>query len=227
MRNWHVYHGIAICPTQPATMATKATTNQETAIASEHLLRLLARLSPQRDRAWQEYASLRKKLVMFFEPHAEAEEMAEDVLDRIAQKEDSYEIINVVEFAFGVARNLRKEMYRRDAARVPVTDDSSFPVEQSGPESGWIAGIDSEKKRRYFSICMQQLSAEERRLVLEYFPDDEQPPDERRQKLAEELKISPGALRTRMTRLRERLEHCCGRCLSGKHQSGRHQGWEQ
>ncbi len=207
-------------------MGTKAVTNQATPPDREHLLRLLARLSPQRERAWQEYASLRKKLVMFFEPHAEAEELAEDVLDRIARKEDSYQIINVAEFAFGVARNLRKEMYRRDSARVSATDDGSFPVEQSGPESGLIASIDSEKKKRCFFICMQQLSAEERRLILEYFPDDEEPPDERRQKLAAELKISSGALRTRMTRLRERLEHCCGRCISRKRQSV-HQGWEQ
>ncbi|HEV2990647.1 MAG TPA: hypothetical protein VG759_19580 [Candidatus Angelobacter sp.] len=208
-------------------MGAKALTNQETETDREHFSRLLARLSPQRERAWQEYASLRKKLVMFFEPRADAEEMAEDVLDRIARKDGSYSIINVAEFAFGVARNLRKEMYRRDSARVSATDDSSFPVEPSGPESGLIASIDNEKKRRCFSICIQQLSAEERRLILEYFPDDEEPPDERRQRLAAELKISSGALRTRMTRLRERLELCCGRCLSGKHQSGRHQGSDQ
>src|ERR1700730_14314988 len=103
-------------------MGTKAVMDQKPQAGREHFLRLLARLSPDREQAWQEYACLRQKLVMFFEPHLEAEDLAEAVLDRIAKKEDSYGISNVAEFAFGVARNLRNETYRKDSARVPAPD---------------------------------------------------------------------------------------------------------
>jgi hypothetical protein len=78
----------------------------------EDFRRLLRRLSSDPLEAWQAYETLRQKLIMFFAYHycSQAEELAEDVLDRIAKKSDSYEITNVIEFAFGVARNVRKEV---------------------------------------------------------------------------------------------------------------------
>jgi DNA-directed RNA polymerase specialized sigma24 family protein len=208
-------------------MGTKAVMDQKPEAGREHFLRLLARLSPDRERAWQEYACLRQKLVTFFEPHLEAQELAEAVLDRIAKKEDSYGITNVTEFAFGVARNLKKETYRKDLARVPTSNGEDFPVEESGPENVLIESIDGEKQRKCFFVCMQHLTSEERHLIFEYFPNDEQQPDERRHKLAQRLNVTAGALRTRMTRLREKLESCCGRCIAGKYQNGISQGWDQ
>jgi DNA-directed RNA polymerase specialized sigma24 family protein len=208
-------------------MVTKAVIDQKPEAGREHFLRLLARLSPDRERAWQKYASLRQKLVTFFEPHLEAEELAENVLDRIAKKEDSYEITNVAEFAFGVARNLKKETYRRDLAKVPASDGGDFPVDGPGPENALIETIDGEKQRRCFFVCMQHLTSEERDLIFEYFPNDEEQPDERRHKLAQRLNVTSGALRTRMTRLREKLESCCGRCIAGKYQNGISQGCNQ
>jgi DNA-directed RNA polymerase specialized sigma24 family protein len=208
-------------------MSTKAVMDQKPEVGREHFLRLLARLSPDREQAWQEYASLKQKLVTFFEPHLEAEDLAEAVFDRIAKKEDSYGITNVVEFAFGVARNLRKETYRRDLAKIPASDGGDFPVDGSGPENTLIETIDGEKQRKCFFVCMQHLTSEERHLIFEYFPNDEEQPDERRQKLAQKLNLTAGALRTRMTRLREKLESCCGRCIAGKYQNGTGQGWDQ
>lgn len=193
----------------------------------DDFLRLLARLSPERERAWQEYARLRQKLVMFFEPHLEAEELAEDVLDRIAQKEDTYPISNVTEFAFGVARNLRKETYRRDQAKVSVADDEDLPAGKSKSENTLIDAIDTEKKRRCFSLCLEHLNPEQRRWIFEYFPADDWQLDERRHQLAQKLNLSGGALRTRMTRLREKLENCCGRCVGGQRKNGTRPGLDQ
>ncbi|HLJ26128.1 MAG TPA: hypothetical protein VKY85_05420 [Candidatus Angelobacter sp.] len=184
------------------------------------LQRLLARLDSDEGRAWQEYEKLRQKLVMFFEPRLEASELAEEVLDRIACKADSYEIINVVEFAFGVARNLRKESFHGSSTLVHLVGDEHLIAGCGNPETDFFDASDFARKRECFSYCLQQLSPEDRQLILEYYPPDDKDLEQRRRRLAAETGLNWGTLRTRMVRLRNRLAECCTRCYrQGLHNS--------
>jgi len=178
----------------------------------EDFRRLLARLDPDPAQAWQAYYTLRKKLVLFFEHscNTDAEDLAEEALDRIAKKADSYEIENVVEFAFGVARNLRREAFRQQAVWQPMNDAAGDQLAARGPdpEKAIVENIDNERKLKRLLKCMERLSASERRLLLEYYPPESDNLEGRRQELAASLGINLGALRTRMVRLREKLEEC-------------------
>ena len=171
------------------------------------LKHLLARLHHDEVRAWQEYDKLRRKLVMFFEPHLEAPELAEEVLDRIARKSES--INNIVEFAFGVARNLRKETFHGALHVVHLEDEQELASKDGDPERDFLVASDAACKRECLKQCLQQLSLSDRKLILSYYPPDDEDLEQRRRQLAEETGMNWGALRTRVVRLRSRLAECC------------------
>lgn len=173
------------------------------------LKQLLARLHQNEEQAWQEYDKLRQKLVMFFEPHFEAPELAEEVLDRIAKKSDSYPISNVAEFAFGVARNLRKEALHKASSLVYPVDADRLASTQETVEANFLESRDVALRRACFQRCLQQLKPGDRQLILSYYPPDDENLEIHRRKLAETTGMNWGALRTRVVRLRNRLAECC------------------
>src|SRR5713226_5159583 len=99
-------------------------TSRNREVNPESFKRLLAHLDTDPIRAWGGYDVLRRKLAMFFHfTHSfDAEELAEETLERVAKTLESREVESVVEFAFGVARNVRKEAYRRSSTRIHVSD---------------------------------------------------------------------------------------------------------
>jgi RNA polymerase sigma factor (sigma-70 family) len=194
-------------------MVSGSAVRRKREVNPEDFKRLLARFHADPAQAWQAYYTLRRKLVVFFEHSGnfEAEELAEEALDRIAKKADAFEIENVAEFAFGVARNLRREAFRERAAWKPMTDAAGDQLAVKGPdpEKTIIENIDANRNLKRLVKCLQQrLSASERRLLLEYYPTERENLESRRQELADSLGINLGALRTRMVRLREKLEEC-------------------
>ncbi len=181
-------------------------------VTHEEFRRLLARLDLIPVRAWQKYDDLRRKLVMFFGPQSAAEDLADEVLDRIAKKPDSENIINVAEFAAGIARNVRRENWQKTAITLQMPEDLDLPDRNRSPESSMLETIDGQRKRECYSQCMRLLAPEDRRLILEYHPAELGKVEESRQELAASLAISNGALRSRVGRLRASLEDCCRNC---------------
>jgi hypothetical protein len=190
-------------------------------VSAEDFRRLLRRLDAEPERAWEIYDGLRRKLITFFErlPAGDAVELAEEVLDRIARKEEPYEIRNAVEFAFGVARNLRKEALRKAAARIDVPDLAALEdprTREMALENRLIDKIESERRLRCVLRCLDGWREDDQRLLLAYYPVDDEGLQEVRQKLADSRCMTIHALRTRMCRLRERLEACFrSRCAHG------------
>ena len=171
---------------------------------------LLARLDPDPALAWQAYEELRKKLCAYFENNHlfDSDELAEEVLDRIAEKADVQALKNIAEFAFGVARNLRKEHRRQSLLRVELPALELIEDTRGGedPETAMVDRIEANRKLECFRNCMRSLSPAERDLIHRYFPPETSNLEEERRSLAAYLAISAGALRTRMARIREKLE---------------------
>ena len=184
-------------------------------IQAEDFRRLLARLDADPVHASEAYERLRADLVRFFnrnQNHLEAEELADKALDEVARKPDSYEIKNVYHFAIGVARYLQMEKSRRGGANIHMVDNQSVADLEQDPENAALQRIDHTRRLACFARCMQALKAEERWLVLEYYPADSGDLEERRRRLARLLGIDAGALNSRMNRLRAKLGKCCGSC---------------
>lgn len=174
---------------------------------------LLQRLAPDRELAGKRYEQLRSRLLSLFEYRgcAHVEELADETLDRAARRlqemGDDFVGSDPSRFVYGVAWNVARESFRRPRA-IPLPDR----WEGSGPSAA-PADEEGERERACLERCLELLSAGERSLVLGYFEGEKGARIERRSTLAQELGISPNALRLKIHRLTGRLRDCVSRCL--------------
>jgi DNA-directed RNA polymerase specialized sigma24 family protein len=78
------------------------------------------------------------------------------------------------------------------------------PVENRDERSEWLEN------------CLRELPLESRQLVLQYYKEDKRQNIDARAALAARLGIPLNALRSRVQRLRDRLEHCVRRAMQRK-----------
>ena len=182
-----------------------------TKISTQDFKTLLERLHHDPERAWELYAELRQKLVLYFGRHGHsflAAELAEEVLDEIANKPDSQPIEDVMTFAFGVARNVQLRIPRRSRYEVPMPNAADIAISCESPADIILRAIDRRQKLKCFLECLRQMSYRDRISILEYYPAESEGLEERREKLAKTLGIDIRALRTRMFRLRNAIVKC-------------------
>lgn len=174
---------------------------------------LLAELDADRERAAEKYLLLRRNLSRFFETRgfSAADEAADEVCNRLSRKIESGETFeNVSIYALGVARYLALEL-RKSPDRKTSDDIPEIAVLPLDDEAG-----ERESKLDCLNLCLGELPEENRRLITAYYEGDGRSKIENRQKLAEKLGIPNNALRNRVVRLRDKLEHCLAKCLRRK-----------
>lgn len=177
------------------------------------LNRLLLRLDADPAVAWEQYRSLHSRLTKFFEwnHYASPEELAEDVLDRVARKPENEQIRDVSEFVIGVARNVLREAYKK-SRRVSHIEDSpggeESLAENRDREEEIVSGIDRQNRLEALRECLDGLKPADRSLALDYYSAEEEKQKVHRQKLATAAALTMIALRVRANRLRDKLEKC-------------------
>jgi DNA-directed RNA polymerase specialized sigma24 family protein len=177
---------------------------------------LLRRLDGRPERAGEKYETIRWKLVKFFKWSCclAAEDLADITLNRVARKLTAEEIQDVEAFTWGVARKIRQEAQKKDLKTMSlqslpgkgIVSDAGASVEALHKK------IQSQKELRCLHQCLQRLSAEDRMLFLAYRVDKGHYMESRKN-LAKQFELTPGALRVRIIRIREKLEQCLDRCL--------------
>ena len=185
-------------------------------VSSEDFMRLLERLGPDLESAWQKYDELRLKLVVYFESfghHVEAEDLADESLNRIAKKPEDYPIDDLPILALGFARNIRRETLKKQAQTLHPTFNNAHAGKEPNPETIVISKIDRERRINCFASCLRGLMHHERLMILKYYPDEASNLEEIRSRLAETLGIEKGTLATKVARLRKILESCCSKCF--------------
>lgn len=187
-------------------------------INTDDLRRLLKRLvpysehqnseHPDSEQAWEAYEELQRKLITFFDHNScqvEAGELADEVLDRIARKPESFQIISMHKYAHRVAENVLREHWRRQRRHVSLVTSGS-PGKNANAEARILDLIYRKEKNYWFSNAMLRLSREERELILSYYPSENDELEERRQRLSEQYNMTMVELRTEMARLRSKME---------------------
>jgi len=165
---------------------------------------LLAWLAPNRDQAGQKYEEIRQRLIRIFTARAcnEAEDLADETINRVASKlpqiGDAYSGDRALYF-YAVANNVHLEFLRRKPppAVVVLSDDS----------------LEAEKRFRCLETCLENLSADNRELVIQYYQDEKLARINQRKILAQRLGVAPNALRIRACRIRASLLKCVEKCL--------------
>jgi DNA-directed RNA polymerase specialized sigma24 family protein len=180
-------------------------------VTPEAFARLLERLDPNADRAAEEYEKLRRALEKFFDWRGSRSpaECADETLDRLIARLGGGDLVeDVRRFAYGVARLVLLEEQRHHA-RVPIEAHASL----SHLSVDTPRGAD-DPLPDCFEACLERLPAEARGLVLAYYVSEGQAKIDNRQQLARAAGISSTALRSRVHRLRDRLERCAEACTA-------------
>ncbi len=190
------------------------------------LQRLIRRLDPDPENAWQKYRDLRERLVKFFQwnQSQDPEESADEVLDRVGRKPDEEEIRNVAEFVIGVARNVLREGYKKSQRESHIDGwegGGESLAEPRDREEEIVSGLDHHTRLEALRRCLEDLKPEERSLAIDYYSAVEEKQKEHRRKLAAAAGVTMITLRVRANRLRDRLENCVDNGLHARRSQAR------
>jgi DNA-directed RNA polymerase specialized sigma24 family protein len=153
------------------------------------------------------YEALRRRLLRFFRLHApaQAEELADVALDRLARRlDEGVEVAQVASYVLGIARLVALEARAKERRRQSA-EDGDWPAED---EESVQERAQDERDAAALSACLEEAGADARGLILDYYGADGAERIRVRQRLAGRLGVSLNALRNRALRLRERLEAC-------------------
>lgn len=172
--------------------------------------RLLERLHPDPDEAAAEYEHLRHALTRFFDWRGAwpPDECADEALDRLARRlEEDTAVTNLRSYAYGIARLVLLERRRQP---------QMTPIDEAPELAGAAAPVASPEDRLHdcFERCLGNIDAENRSLLLRYYDFERQAKIANRRRLAAALGLSDNALRSRIQRLRDRLEQCIENCAA-------------
>jgi len=175
---------------------------------------LLARLDSDAERAGAEYERLRRTLVKFFEWRGVdlPDVCADEALDRLARRlEEDATIRDPRGYAHGVARHLLLEQRRR-----PLFTSIEAIVPHTTHAAADPADEEDERMRACLDRCLEQMAPDQRSVILGYYEGERHVKIARRRQLAEALGLSENALRSRVQRLRNRLQECVEACLEAR-----------
>jgi len=200
---------------------------KEWVLTKEALDKLLACLDKNREQAASRYEIIRRKLMKYFECRrcCFPEDLADETINRVARKIFEGKEIWTTEpanYFYGVARNVLKE-YRgnpeRDFSPLETISSLTHPCESALRQQEMESERnDLEHQLACLEYCLQQLSPENRRIIINYYQGEKGERIKNRRLIAERLGIPTNALRIRVHRIREKLEQSVAerlRCLQG------------
>ncbi|HEU4386781.1 MAG TPA: sigma-70 family RNA polymerase sigma factor [Blastocatellia bacterium] len=165
---------------------------------------LLRWLDPDRDRAAKKYEDIRIRLTKVFEGRGcvNPEDLTDETIDRVASRLDDvaarYEGEPFLYF-HGVARLIYLE-YSRKRINPPQTSIATAPQE-------------IEEKYDCLDECLSRLTPRNRELILLYYRHERRTKIDSRREIAQQLGVSPNALRIRAHRIKDVLGDCISECM--------------
>jgi DNA-directed RNA polymerase specialized sigma24 family protein len=179
-------------------------------LTQEAFDKLLASFGEDRESAGLKYIEVRSNLMRFFEWRGSPypEDHADETINRVAKRLlEGEEIRNPSGYCIGVARMILLEINKERARdQEALNEMASSQVAASDPQ-------ESESQIECLRVCLQNLSADNRELIIEYYQGEKGAKIENRKRLVERFGIAVNTLRMRALRLRERLQDCVRDCL--------------
>ncbi|HLG14936.1 MAG TPA: hypothetical protein VJH03_10605 [Blastocatellia bacterium] len=172
--------------------------------------KLLAHLDADRERAGEKYEMIRRKLVRFFEWRGSVfpEDHADEVINRVAKKiDEEEEIRDLKNYFYGVARLFFLETLKEREKEAAALEHLPQPLSDTEERD------ESAPRLECLEMCLRNLTAENRELIIEYYRKEKGAKIENRKTLAKRLGMPLNALRIRTHRIRARVEECAIDCL--------------
>lgn len=164
---------------------------------------MLKWLDSDREQAAMKYEDIRRRLIKIFtgRASADAEDLADETINRVTSK--LHEVENFTgdrrRYFFGVANKVYLEYLRRKLPQPPPLP----PVDSNQVELEY----------QCLEHCIQNLTKENRELLLAYYGAEGRAKIDNRRLLAEKMGIAPNALRLRAHRIRKMLLECVEKCI--------------
>src|SRR5262249_37221879 len=180
-------------------------TGQKWALTQTAFDGLLACLDSNRDLGADRYLRMRRDLVRLFEWRGchTPDDYADETINRCARKiEQGEEIRDVATYAVGVARMILREMCRDRSRQARSLDETPEPC--AWPEMR----SDLEHRVEALRLSLEELSHDDRFLILNYYEGDKSDKIKTRKMLSELFGIGASSLRMRAMRIREKLQLC-------------------
>ena len=178
-------------------------TGREWVLTGEALAQFLSCLDADPEQAGRKYEVIRQKLVKIFDWRGARfpEECADETINRVARKlEYGQTIRDIPTYCQGVARLVFLETLKKAENRQVSFDElKAVPVAPMRPE-------DDHAQRKCFARCLSDLPIESRQLILRYYEDERREKINNRQAMADHLGIPLNALRSRVQRIRDKME---------------------
>ena len=190
-------------------MSAASVARRKWVLTQESFDNLLASLGDDRESAGERYLEIRSNLIRFFEwrgspfPEDHADETINRIAKRISERE---EIRNPASYFLGVARMLLLEINRERIRQEQALNELTSLSNTSNQPDESEAALDCLQE------CLQNLSTENRELILEYYHGEKTAKIDSRKKLAERFGIPVNTLRMRALRVREELQRCVENC---------------
>jgi RNA polymerase sigma factor (sigma-70 family) len=189
---------------------------RDSPVPTESFEEILAWLNPDREIAGTMYVQLRHDLAksFAFRGCSDPEGLTDEVFDRVAKKVHEVQPTYVGDprlYFRAVANNLVKEDLKRARIQVNLQEPELPEPTVSGSEED-----DAEDIEECLRSCLQKLSAENRKLIVDYYAKEKQAKIDHRSELAQQLGISVETLRVKVYRLRVSLQGCIERCLKNR-----------
>ena len=176
-------------------------------LTEDAFAKFLACLDSDPARAGEKYEELREALVKFLDWRGALfpEEMVDEIFNRVTRKlEEGETIRDMPNYCHGVARLVFLQSLERPGnKRVELEDLSMIAIPQ--PD---VTNV----RQECLNHCLRQLSAENRELIIEYYRREGRQKSDQRVAMAERLGIPLNALRSRVQRIRDKLERCIRQC---------------
>src|SRR5262252_312557 len=194
---------VLIAETQEKNERAVNATRQKWSLTQAAFDGLLACLDSNRDIAADRYLRKRRDLVRLFEWRGcyTPDDFADETINRCAKKiEQGEEIRDVAMYSIGVARMLLREMCRDRSRHVRSLDEIPEPCGWPEMHSDLEHGVEALR------VSLEQLSHDDRFLILNYYNGDKSDKIKTRKKLSELFGIGAITLRMRAMRIREKLQ---------------------
>jgi len=181
--------------------------SKKSELSRQNFDKLLAWLDSDRNIAGSKYESIRARLVEIFYARGcpVAEELADEAIDRVAQK---VEVLSAtyegepIRYFCAVAKNIFLEFTRE-----PKTEE--LPDKLAEPAA---AQDEADIYSQCLNKCLRKLSSMQQQLIIGYYQREKQAKIKARRNLGQLLGISTETLRVRAFRLRKDLEKCVLNC---------------
>ena len=189
---------------------------RNSAIPPQSFEEILAWLDPDREVAANLYIQLREDLENIFRWRgcSDPEWLTDEVFDRVAKKvhevRPTYQGDPRLYFR-AVANNLVRENLKKSKIRVSLEDvDLPQPIATDSVEE------EAADREECLQSCLQNLTPENRELILGYYGKEKQAKIDHRSALAQQLGTSVQTLRVKVFRIRASLQQCIEGCLKRK-----------